>query len=52
MSPDNGTLLAERTDGELWLMPGVGHVDGYELLKDAYVRRALKFIRHSLGSDL
>jgi hypothetical protein len=50
VSPDNGKLLAKRTDGELWLMPGVGHVDGYERLKDAYVRRALDFIIRSAAS--
>lgn len=45
VSPDNGKLLAKRTNGELWLMPRVGHVDGFAQLKDAYVSRALDFIR-------
>jgi hypothetical protein len=49
VSPDNGKLLAKRTNGELWLMPGVGHVDGYERLKDAYVRHALDFISRVLA---
>ena len=48
---EDGELLAERTDGELWLLPGVGHVEGFQRLGDAYVRRALDFIDRTGSSQ-
>ena len=49
-TPDQGRLLAKRTDAELWLMPDVGHVEGFEELGDEYVRRVLAFVDRTLRS--
>jgi hypothetical protein len=39
-----GRLLARRTNGELWTIPGAGHVAGFETLGDEYLAHTLDFV--------